>query len=52
MELVVRGLELYGRYVVTVLILSSSVALAAWLASSIVSWSNTREGKHRPGPGA
>jgi hypothetical protein len=37
--------------VATMLVLGSSVALAAWLASSIVSWSNTRERKHRPGPG-
>jgi hypothetical protein len=39
-ELVVWGLELYGRYVATVLILGSSVALAVWLASFIASWSN------------
>jgi hypothetical protein len=38
----VWALDLYGRYVATVLILGSSVALALWLASSILNWSNRR----------
>jgi hypothetical protein len=38
----VWGLELYARYVATVLVLSASVALAIWLSSSIMSWSNRR----------
>jgi hypothetical protein len=42
MELIVWGLTLYGRYVATVLILGASAALALWLASSIVNWSNRR----------
>jgi hypothetical protein len=41
-EIMVWGLELYARYVVTVLILGSLVALAVWLGSSIESWSNRR----------
>jgi hypothetical protein len=43
-ELVVWGLELYARYVVTVLILGSSVALAVWLSSFLATWSNRRPG--------
>jgi hypothetical protein len=43
-DLVVWGLELYGRYVATVLILGASVALAVWLSSAIASWSNGRPG--------
>jgi hypothetical protein len=41
-EIMVWGLELYARYVVTVLILGSSVALAVWLFSSIENWSTKR----------
>ena len=44
MELVVWSLELYARYVATVLILGASVALAAWLSSAVASWSNKRPG--------
>ena len=44
MAFIVWALELYGRYVATVLILGSSVALVVWLSSSIVSWSNRRLG--------
>ena len=47
MELMIWGLELYARYVVTVLILGASVALAAWLSSAVLSWS-----KQRPRPRA
>jgi hypothetical protein len=43
----VWGLELYARYVATVLILSASVALAVWLSSSIASWSNKRPGSSK-----
>jgi hypothetical protein len=41
-ELVVWGLELYVRYVVTVLVIGASVALAVWLSSAVASWSNRR----------
>jgi hypothetical protein len=44
MELVVWSLELYARYVATVLILGASVALAAWLSSAVTNWSNRRPG--------
>ena len=47
MELMIWGLELYARYVVTVLILGASVALAAWVSSAVLSWS-----KQRPRPRA
>jgi hypothetical protein len=40
----VWALELYGRYVATVLVLGSLVVLAVWLSSSIVSWSSRRHG--------
>jgi hypothetical protein len=43
----VWGLELYARYVVTVLILGASVALAVWLSSAVASWSNRRPGSTR-----
>jgi hypothetical protein len=38
----VRGLELYARYVVTVMTIGASVALAVWLWSALASWSNRR----------
>jgi hypothetical protein len=41
-EIVVWGLELYARYVVIVLTLGGSVALAVWLSSAVGSWSNRR----------
>jgi hypothetical protein len=43
-ELVVWGLEIYARYVVTVMIVGASVALAVWLSSAVASWSNGRTG--------
>jgi hypothetical protein len=43
----VWGLELYARYVATVLILGSAVALAVWLSASIASWSNRRPGSSK-----
>jgi hypothetical protein len=43
-ELVVWGLEFYARYVVIVLILGASVALAVWLSSAVASWSTKRPG--------
>jgi len=46
-ELVVWSLELYARYVATVLILGASVALAVWLSSVVASWSNRRPGSTR-----
>jgi hypothetical protein len=41
-QLVVWGLEIYARYVATVLFLGASVALAVWLSSAAASWSNKR----------
>jgi hypothetical protein len=45
----VWGLELYARYVVTVLILGASVALAVWLSSAVASWSNRRPASTKEG---
>jgi hypothetical protein len=44
---IVWGLELYARYVATVLILGASVALAVWLSTSIASWSHRRPGSSK-----
>jgi hypothetical protein len=46
-ELVVWGLDLYARYVATMLVLGSLVALVVWLSASIASWSNKRRARPR-----
>ncbi len=45
----VWGLELYARYVATVVVLGASVALAVWLSSTVGGWSNRRPASTKEG---